>query len=64
MSAAAVVVRLACGCRCEMGSGSLEAGAGPYCQTHHERRVSRVEAPEPRIRVTGCAAQSPLQVGT
>jgi hypothetical protein len=55
--APALVVRLVCGCSIPWGSGEADA---PYCQSHNERRVSRVTAPPPSFIAVDCDLKSPL----
>jgi hypothetical protein len=46
MSAAAVSVRLVCGCVVEVLGSATD---WPVCEPHAERRVANVTAPAPRI---------------
>lgn len=52
---AAVSVRLVCGCAVVWGGADA-----PYCETHRERRVSRVVAPSPRFTGVGCEPKGPV----
>lgn len=56
-----ITVRFACGCQAVLGSAEHD----PCCAVHGEHRISRVNAPPPRLRGIDCnpaKSLGPLEV--